>query len=225
MNALNSNAPTAAIRPAVANWVDYAPLIASALAIADAHLANFKRTKLSIEAALANSQVRLRSSMPIYGKRVTQWQPVVNEIDPYSGEPKLKPRQRVHANVLARTPANIEKIELQLLQEFQNLHQLLLVKKVVPATQIPALLTALANNPVITVRTLCESANISRDTAVRWLRALKYEQIILVFNHNGMMQYGYRNLANILDRYLAIEQSRINGLRHRPDLELYSPFR
>ena len=91
---------------------------------------------------------------------------------------------------------------LQLLQEFQNLHHFFLVIKTVPSTQIPNFMRVLSRFPVISVTTLATDANVSRDTAKRWLVGLEKSGKLQVREFNGMKQYGYSAVLEILDRFV-----------------------
>ena len=91
---------------------------------------------------------------------------------------------------------------LQLLQEFQNLHHFFLVTKTVPSTQIPNFMRVLSRFPVISVTNLATDANVSRDTAKRWLVGLEKSGKLQVREFNGMKQYGYSAVLEILDRFV-----------------------
>lgn len=102
----------------------------------------------------------------------------------------------------AITPPYIPKVELQLLQEFQDLHRYLLVSQSIPRTQVPKFLRALSKYPVIGITRLARDAQISQSTAKRWLRNLHEEGHLRIFEFNGMNQFAHRNLIAILDRYI-----------------------
>lgn len=91
---------------------------------------------------------------------------------------------------------------MELLQEFQYLHHFLLVTKTVPKTQIPKLMVALSRFPVISITTLANEATVSRDTAKRWIAGLESAGKLEARNINGMNQYAFSAVIEILDRLI-----------------------
>lgn len=82
------------------------------------------------------------------------------------------------------------------------LHHFFLVSRLVPSTQIPKLMRVLSRFPVISVTTLALDAQVSRDTAKRWLHGLERSGKLQVREFNGMKQYGYSAVIEILDRFV-----------------------
>lgn len=211
--------------------MDYYKLIVSALEVAETHLRNNLKARLAIEWTLAKSVVRNTKGTPVYGLRATQWQPSPSQSSAHTrrnsvpkpkprqypapqsapepnpqkfggGEKFLVPRQQTDLQPVARSTPNSPKTEMQLLQEFQNLHELLLVTKAVPKSQIPKILEALSKNPLVSVRGLAGAAEISVATAYRWLTNLADQGVLVILGNNGMNQYACKSLLDILDRYV-----------------------
>lgn len=163
--------------------IDFVALIQNCIAVAESNKARLLRSHLSIESTLSNKLVR-HTKQPIYGKRA-----------------QSSPRERVISlNRIARTRSKGFQFELELLQEFQNLYHYLLTTKGVPSTQVPKLMGALSKNPVISITCLSREAKVSRKTAKRWLDGLEESEKLQTRQFNGMTQYVYKTVIEILDR-------------------------
>jgi hypothetical protein len=107
-----------------------------------------------------------------------------------------------------------------------------LVSKMVPLTQIPKLMRALSRFPVISITALSVEAGISRHTAKRWLHGLEQGRKLQVREFNGMSQYAYSPIIEILDRHIReaaqleiTELHRRGDHQHHQDRERCSPSR
>jgi hypothetical protein len=136
--------------------IDFVQLIQNSLSVAKAHRDRLFRFRLSIESPLSNNLVR-QTKTPIYGRRAHS-----------TPRPAVTIRSRLDI-----TRAKGFQFELDLLQEFQNLHHYLLTAKGIPETQIPKLMTALSKYPIISITLLANEARVSRHTAKRWLIGLE----------------------------------------------------
>lgn len=165
--------------------INFVELIQNCLAVASTHRDRLFRTRLSIITPLSDSLVR-HTKTPIYGPRA------------YSTPP---PSIRVFSRIDI-SGAKGFKTELELLQEFQNLHLLLQVTKAVTSTQIPKLMIALSKLPVLSITSLAKEAMVSKDTARRWLVALEKSGKLQTRNFNGMKQYAYTEVLQILDKFV-----------------------
>lgn len=165
--------------------IDFVELIQNCLAVAGSHRDRLFRLRLSIITPLSNTLVR-KTKTPIWGPR--------RPITPWSGY--------VVPTALAKSGAKFLKTELALLQEFQNLHHLLLVTKGIPSTQIPKLMKTLSRLPVLSITSLAVDANVSRDTAKRWLVGLQQSGKLQSRDLNGMKQFSYSAVIEILDLHV-----------------------
>lgn len=173
--------------------INFVELIQNCLAVASTHRDRLFRTRLSIITPLSDSLVR-HTKAPIYGPRV------------YSTPP---PSIRIYRPLVGSTYSRIDisgakgfKTELELLQEFQNLHQFLQATKTVTSTQIPKLMSALSKLPVLSISSLAVEAKVSRDTARRWLVELEKSGKLQTRDFNGMKQYAYTEVLQILDKFV-----------------------
>jgi hypothetical protein len=165
--------------------IDFVALIENCLSVVAPHRGRLFRSRLSLVTPLSDSMIR-HTHMPVYGRKVP-----------------TSPRESIRVQTrLDITSAKGFKTELELLQEFQNLHHFLLVTKTVPKTKIPKLMGALSKFPVISITTLAKEINISRDTAKRWIYSLESAGKLQARDFNGMKQYAYAELINILDRFV-----------------------
>ena len=126
--------------------------------------------------------------MPVYGRRVPT-------------TPRVSMRVQARLDI---TRAKGFKTEMELLQEFQNLHHFLLTTQGVPSTQIPKLMLALSKLPVISITTLAKEINVSRDTAKRWIHKLEKAGKLEARDFNGMKQYAYKEVVEILDKFVRV---------------------
>lgn len=175
--ALNQHLPVIAI--------DFVLLIQNCLAVAGSNKDLLFRSRLSIEAPLSNKLVR-NTKPPLYGPRGYS-----------SPRPKVSTLSRV-----AITRSKGFQFELELLQEFQNLYHYLLSTKGVSSSQVPKLMVALSRYPVISITGLANEAKVSRQTAKRWLVGLEKNQKLTTRQFNGMTQYAYTAVIEILDRLI-----------------------
>jgi len=165
--------------------IDFVQLIQNSLSVAKAHRDRLFRTRLSIESPLSNKLVR-QTKTPIYARRAHSIpRPVVT----------VQTRLDI-------TRAKGFQFELDLLQEYQFLYHYLLTAKGVPSTQIPILMTALSKFPIISITLLANEANISKHTAKRWLVGLEKNGKLTTRDFNGMKQYAYPAVMEILDRII-----------------------
>ena len=82
------------------------------------------------------------------------------------------------------------------------MYHYLLTAKGVPTTQIPKLMTALSKFPIISITLLANEAKVSRHTAKRWLNGLEENGKLKSRDFNGMKQYAYSQVMEILDRVI-----------------------
>ena len=165
--------------------IDYVQLIQNSLSVAKAHRDRLFRSRLSIESPLSNKLVR-QTRTPIYGRRAYS-----------TPRPVVTIRARLDI-----TRAKGFQFELDLLQEYQFLYHYLLTAKGVPTTQIPKLMTALSKFPIISITLLANEAKVSRHTAKRWLIGLEENGKLKSRDFNGMKQYAYSQVMEILDRVI-----------------------
>lgn len=163
--------------------IDFVQLIQNSLSVAKAHRDRLFRTRLSIESPLSNN-LRRQTKMPVYGRRAHS-----------TPRPAVSVRQRLD---ITRTKGF--QFELDLLQEFQNLYHYLLTAKGISYTQVPKLMLALSKFPVVSITILANEAQVSRRTAKRWLIALEQNGNLKTRDFNGMKQYAYSSVLEILDR-------------------------
>jgi len=163
--------------------IDFVQLIQNSLSVAKAHRDRLFRTRLSIETPLTAS-LRRQTKMPIYGRRAHS-----------TARPEVSVRQRLDI-----TRAKGFQFELDLLQEFQNLYHYLLTAKGISSTQVPKLMVALSKFPVVSITVLANEAQVSRHTAKRWLIGLEQNGNLKTRVFNGMNQYAYSSVLEILDR-------------------------
>jgi hypothetical protein len=165
--------------------IDFVVLIENCLSVVGVHRDRLFRTRLSLVTPLSDSMIR-HTHMPVFGRKAHSTP--IKSIG-------VKARLDI-------TRAKGFKTELELLQEFQNLHHFLRVSKTVPSTKIPTLMVALSRFPVISITTLAKEINISRDTAKRWITNLEAAGKLQARDFNGMKQYAYEELISILDRFV-----------------------
>lgn len=180
--------------------VNFVVLIQNAISVAGKHRDKLWRTRLSILTPLSDQLVK-QTKPPIFGPRG-------------SSVPRKSLRayqlqgSKYSSGPLAISGANNFKSELELLQEFQNLHHFLLSHKPVPKTQVLKLMSALSKYPVLSISTLAKEAEVSKDTAKRWLRSLEQSGRLQIREFNGMKQFAYTRILEILDLHVR-ESSKI----------------
>lgn len=174
--------------------VDFVLLIQNALSVAGKHRDKLWRTRLSLVTPLSDQLVR-HTKTPIFGPRGSSTPR--NSLGVYQSQ-----GTRYSFRPLAISGANGFKSELALLQEFQNLHYFLLTHKPVPKTQIPKLMNSLSKFPVVSITTLAIDANVSKDTAKRWLKSLELSGRLHVREFNGMKQFAYVKILEILELHV-----------------------
>jgi hypothetical protein len=165
--------------------IDFVVLIENCLSVINTHRDRLFRTRLSLVTPLSDAMIR-HTRMPVYGRKV-HTTPVES----------IGVRARLDI-----TRAKGFKTELEILQEFQNLHHFLRISKTVPSTKIPQLMVALSRFPVISITTLAKEIHVSRDTAKRWITSLESAGKLQARDFNGMKQYAYEDLITILDRFV-----------------------
>ncbi len=174
--------------------VDFVVLIQNAISVAGKQRDKLWRTRLALITPLSDQLVR-HTKAPIFGPRgfstprktLGIYQPVGTQ---YS------------SSSLAISGEKSFKSEMALLQEFQNLHHFLLTQKPVPKIQIPKLMNALSKYPVLSIATLAAEANVSKDTAKGWLRGLELSGRLHAREFNGMKQFAYLKILEILEFHI-----------------------
>lgn len=63
-------------------------------------------------------------------------------------------------------------------------------------------MSVLSKFPVLSISILSRESGVSKDTAKRWLGVLNEKGKLAVRNFNGMNQYAYKELVEILDNHL-----------------------
>ena len=191
--------------------IDFVQLIQNSINVAKRERRRLVRTRRSLAAPLGQAMIR-HTKTPIYGRRAPStpkpvlWFSVSNELlRPVAANPLAA--NSLAASSIVASPIDISRAkgietELDLLQEFQNLHHFLLHSHPVPTTKIPKLLLSLSRYPVISITTLAKDAEVSRDTARRWLIGLEEKGKLKTHEFNGMKQYAYIELIKILDRFV-----------------------
>lgn len=174
--------------------VDFVVLIQNAISVAGKHRDKLWRTRLSLITPLSDQLVR-QTKTPIFGPRGSSTPRKSLGIYQSKGT-------KYSSRSIAISGVNGFKSELALLQEFQNLHYFLLTHKSVPKTQIPKLMNALSRFPVLSITTLAIDANVSKDTAKRWLKFLEQSGKLQVREFNGMKQFAYVRILEILELHV-----------------------
>ena len=167
--------------------IDFVVLIENCLSVVGVHRDRLFRSRLSLITPLSDKMIR-HTRMPVYGRRV-----------PTTPRDSMRVQARLDI-----TRAKGFKTEMELLQEFQNLHHFLLTTQGVPSTQIPKLMLALSKFPVISITTLAKEINVSRDTATRWIYKLEKAGKLEARDFNGMKQYAYKEVVEILDKFVRV---------------------